>query len=78
MKPANIVTFAEGQRWYVSIGSSSKVDEVRILDLTDRTVLLEFTGDSELGKFGIEIPAVQQRYRFDRVVWLEKLKARRK
>ena len=67
-----IVTVAEpidlkvGQRWFITRPHTHHVEEVKITDLTQYTIELEFHEPSEMSRFGINMPDDVQRIRYER------------
>jgi hypothetical protein len=63
----------EGARWYITIGNSAKVKDVTVVSFTDTTVLLGLN-DFSLDAFGIMLDAPKERFVFDKITWLEKVR----
>lgn len=70
-----------GQTWYVTIGRSAVVKTVKILEFTEKTILvMEVSKSKALATFGIEIDVIcfEERYATDKVLFLERIKGVRK
>lgn len=69
-------TLRYNQRWYVRVPGRTEVQEVRVIETTPLTVLLELKGDDTMASFGLKEATVdRRRYVTSEVRWIEQLAA---
>ena len=62
----------EDSSWYIQLKPKSEVNEYKVIDKTDKTVLLE-SADTGLAQFGLSLANERTRRVFDDIIFVEEI-----